>query len=110
MKDRVSNRRRPLDVLAIQFWVHDPALIHRAVHSAGFDARIKRVDIEPALHAALGRQLWDLVIYDPATPGLAIETVQRCMKTFRRRAALVIIDDAATLAARVHHVLGLMRS
>lgn len=99
-----------IEVLAIQFWIHDATLIRDAVHAAGFIARIKRVDIEPALHAALGRQPWDLVIYDPSTPELSIETARRLMKAFRRRAPIVILDDVGTLADRVRQALHDLRS
>lgn len=106
----VSGPLPTIDVLAIQFWIHDPALIRDAVHAAGFIARIKRIDIEPALHAALGRQPWHLVIYDPATPDLSLETVRRAMRAFRRRVPVVIVGDVTPLVEQVRRVLQHRRS
>ena len=101
----VPERVHTIELLAIQFWIHDPGPIKRAAQSAGFIARIKRVDIEPALNAALGRQHWDLLLMDPATPNLSIEAVRRAMKAFRCSAPLIVIDDVATLPDQLQQAL-----
>lgn len=103
-------RERSVHVLVIRFWIHDAAMIRESVRAAGFHAHIRRVDIEPALHAALGRQPWDLVIYDPSTPELSLDTTRRLMTAFRRRAPIVILDDVETLADRVRQALHDRRS
>lgn len=106
----VRDHPHTIELLAIQFWIHDPGPIHRAVHLAGFTARIQRVDIEPALHAALGRQAWDLVIVDPATPDLSQVSVQRAMDGFRRNAPLIVLDDVVALPDRIRDALCARRS
>ena len=106
-------RERPhtIHVLAIQFWIHDPGPLQRVLEAVGFLARIKRVDIEPALHAALARQSsWDLIVVDPATPDLSIVAVQRAMKALRCKAPLIVMDDVGDLADRIHHALRGSRS
>lgn len=95
MDGRVSERSHTIEVLAVQFWIRPLDPIACSLQSAGFIARIKRVDIEPALHAALGRQRWDLVLFDAATPELSLESVQQAMKSFRCDAPLLVASDEA---------------
>lgn len=78
-----------IDVLLIQFWIHDADAIVNALASAEVEANVKRVDIEPAVFAALGLRPYDLVVFDPSTPGMSVETVESCMRSHGSNAVLV---------------------
>lgn len=82
-----------IDVLLIQFWIQDADVVVQALAVAEVEARVKRVDIEPALYAALGLKPYDLVIFDPRTPGLSVETVQGCMRSHGCKAVLVVLEE-----------------
>jgi DNA-binding response OmpR family regulator len=81
-----------IEVLLIQLWIHEVEPFATALATAGVAANIKRVDIEPAVNAALGRRSYDLVIFDTRTPGLSLEMVQTCMRTHGIRVPLVVVD------------------
>src|SRR5690242_6601761 len=93
--------RARLPILLVQFWVRDLAPIRTALTAAGIDARLVRVDIEPALHAALSWDRYAAVIYDPETPSLSRATVEELVRTSRADLPLILVDDLATLGARV---------
>ncbi len=103
-------RTHTLEVLAVQIWIRDPAPLRAAIRSAGFLARIKRVDIEPALHAALGRQAWDLVVFDREPPILSLTTLRQAMRSHRCKAPLVVIEDGEVLVESVRRALKARRS
>jgi len=44
-----------INVLLIRSWIHPLAPLRAALHDAAIDARFTRIDIEPALNAALAR-------------------------------------------------------
>ena len=94
-----------IDVLVVQFWVHDIKPIRAALEGAGLEVAITRVDIEPALHAALTCGHYDLVIYDPSTATLSRAAVEENLRASRRDPPLVVADDLATLGARARELL-----
>ena len=79
-------------ILLIRPWTAPLAPIRTALRDAGIEARISRVDIEPALNAALQRTRFDVVIYDPATPGITRETLDARMREHRRFAAVIVLE------------------
>lgn len=93
----MTSDRPRIDVLLIQFWIHDIGPVVKALARAEVDANIKRVDIEPAVYAALGVKAYQLVIFDPRTPGLSRETVQSCMRSHGSTAQLVVLEDATAI-------------
>lgn len=99
-----SDRRR-IEVLLIQFWINDPDGVAAALSAAGVDATIKRVDIEPALHAALGRRSYDMVIFDPKTPGLSDDIVHGCMRAHGCKATFVALGHETPLEAAIREAL-----
>lgn len=101
----MSERAGDVDVLVIQFWIEAVDPIAAAFQNIGITPRIKRVDIEPALNAALGRLAWHLVIYDPKTPGIGLKALQAAMRTYRCNAPLVIVDDSSALEDRIVEAL-----
>src|SRR6185503_11187762 len=88
-------------VLVIQFWVHDSRPIRDALAAAGIDADLVRVDIEPAVNAALSWGRYAAVIYDPETTSVSRAAVEQCMRANQCAVPLVVADDLSTLGARV---------
>ena len=97
-------------VLLIRPWIHSLAPLRAALRSAGYEARFTRVDIEPALQAALARGEFDIAIVDPATPGLTRSTIEACMREHRASIPLIELDGVNTLAAEIRHALDAQRS
>ena len=89
--------RPQVEVLLVQFWINDPGPITAAIGATGVEANVKRGDIEPALNAALSSRSYDVIIYDPATPGVTLQMVQRCMASHASTALLVMVDDVMSL-------------
>ena len=81
-----------------------------ALEQAGFAPTFERVDIEPALHAALVRGGFDAVIYDPATPGLSRATVAACIDKLRPGLPFVQLRDLTELAHQIAAVLEARRN
>ena len=81
-----------------------------ALHDAGFWPTFHRVDMEPALNAALTRGGFDIVIYDPATSGLSRGMVQACIDTLRPGIPLILLGDLATLGSQIAAVLEARRN
>ena len=92
---------RQLQILLIQYWIHDVRPIRTALEVAGITAAITRVDIEPALHAALTIGRYDAVIYDPATTSLSRTAAEECLRSVRKDLALIVADDLDGLGARL---------
>lgn len=97
-------RAGTLEILLIQHWIHDLEPIRAAIGEVGAGARWTRVDIEPALHAALTRDTFDLVIY-AAPPSLSLASVEECLRATRCTIPVVAADPIATLAERVRDAL-----
>ena len=76
-----------------------------ALDAAGVDAAISRADFEASLEAALIRERFDVVIFDPTTPELTRDTVERCIELRGHAAPLIVLDDLASLGATVARVL-----
>jgi hypothetical protein len=92
-------------VLVIRSWLLPVAELRTALLDARIHARIERVDIEPALHAALTRTQFDVAIYDGETPGLSYATVVKCMRDGGYELPIVELGDAGTIGQRVLLVL-----
>jgi hypothetical protein len=63
-------------ILLIRPWIRPLAPIRAALRDAALDARILRVDLEPALNAALARGGFDIIVFDPLTKELPRPVVQ----------------------------------
>jgi len=97
-------------VLLIRPWIHSLAPVRAALRSAGIEARFTRVDIEPALHAALARGGFDVAIVDPATPGLMPSSIDACLREHRVTLPVLELGDVADLGARIKRALAARRS
>lgn len=92
-------------ILLIRPWTAPLAPLRIALDQAAMTARFHRVDIEPALNAALHRGGFDVVVLDPATTGISIEIVEACMKANRRSVPIVTLSDPSTLADAIRDAL-----
>ncbi len=71
---------RDLRVLIVEDSEDDVLLLLRELRRGGYDPAYERVDTPAAMHAALDRQVWDIVISDYSMPhfsGLAALTLVR---------------------------------
>jgi hypothetical protein len=99
-------------ILLIRPWTESFAPFRAALRAAGIHAWISRVDIEPALHAALGRSSYDSISFDPSTPGISRDVLEARLRdnarfipiVVIRTESLEVIADAIkrTLAARLN--------
>src|SRR5687768_2055120 len=92
-------------ILLIRRWTESVAPIREALDAAGVAARITRVDIEPALNAALCRTEFDVVIFDPATENLSVEVIEARLREHRRISPIVTLNAAKPLAEALQHAL-----
>jgi hypothetical protein len=90
-----------LHVLLIRPWTHRVDPVRAALHGTGFELHITRVDIEPALHAALSRRRFDLVIHDPSVPGITRDLIEAHLRERRHATPIVTLGDLAALADAV---------
>ena len=77
---------------------------------AALEGRFHRVDIEPALHAALTRDAYDAVVYDPQTPLLTRDIVQARINELRPGTPLVVLGKLEDLGACIAGALDARRN
>jgi hypothetical protein len=99
-----------VQVLLIRPWIHSLAPLRASLRRAGFEARFTRVDIEPALDAALSRGGYEVAVVDPATPGLSHSTIERCLRDHRADFPVIVLEDVETLGEHVKAALASRRS
>ncbi len=94
-----------LQILVIRSWVAELQPIRAALAAVGLSVELTTVDFEAALNAALTRGGYDVVIYDPETPGLSHDAVLACFRGNRCEVPLLVLEDLGSLAARVQAAL-----
>jgi hypothetical protein len=99
-----------MKILLIRSWIHPLAPLRAALQVAGLDPRFTRVDIEPALNAALSRGGHDVAIHDPATPGLPRTAVEACLRAHRIDIPLIELVEVEDVAERIDVALAARRS
>ncbi len=99
-----------IDILLVRSWLHPLEPIRSTLRTAGFAPRFHRVDIEPALHAALTRGGYDVVIVDPHTAVLSRQIVQARIDELRPGTPLVLLGELSDLGARIAAVLHARRN
>jgi len=92
-------------ILLIRPWTEPLAPLRAALEVDDLDVRFHRVDIEPALDAALDRGRYTVVVFDPRTPGITRETLESRMKANRRAIPIVTLRDVRTLAEDIRQAL-----
>lgn len=88
-----------MKVLLVRPWIHPVAPLRDALRVAGFDPRFTRVDIEPALNAALVRGPHDVILFDPATPSVSRATIEARLRDHRIDVPVIEIDGTTTTVA-----------
>jgi hypothetical protein len=94
-----------LRILLVRPWTEPLAPLRAALEAADLDARFHRVDIEPALNAALDRDSYTVIVFDPQTPGITRGTLESSMRANRRTIPIVTLGDARTLAEDIRCAL-----
>lgn len=97
-------------ILLIRSWTESLAPLRAELRAAGFEAEIVRIDFEPALNAALARERFDAVIFDPATGGIPRSVVETRLREHRRAAPLVVLGSLSTIGAELHRALAELRN
>ena len=92
-------------ILLIRPWTAPLGPLRIALERAGMTARFHRVDIEPALNAALHRGGYDVVVLDPKTTAISLAVVEACMKANRRPLPIVTLSDPTTIADAIRSAL-----
>lgn len=100
----------PVRLLLIQSWVIQTDGIRARLATAGFHARITRVDFEAALDAAIWRRDFDAVLVNPATPGLSLAVIEGHMKTHGVHVPLLELGDLETVGVRLRQALAARRN
>jgi hypothetical protein len=99
-----------MKILLIRSWIHPIAPLRAVLHDAGIDPRFTRIDIEPALNAALARGGYDLAIHDVATPGLPRAAVDARLRDHRCTIPVIELGELIDLGERIHAALAARRS
>ena len=94
-----------LRVLFVKSWVEDLDPTLAVLRAGGFEVTYERVDIAPALWAALERSRWDVVICDWKTPDLTLGTITQIVREHGGSTPMVILDNLAVLARDVRKVI-----
>ena len=107
----MSFATEPVRILLVRAWTEPLAPLRSALREAGLVARIVRVDIEPALNAALERgSKYDVVVLDPATRGITRELVDARMRDHRRSIPVVVLGALDALANDIRVALAALRN
>lgn len=90
-----------LNILFVRTWTLDSARIRSSLRAHGLSALITRIDFPAALHAALLRTTFDLVIYDPTTNSISHDVLASCLREHDQNAPVIILedDDVGAIAA-----------
>jgi len=99
-----------IDVLLIRSWTLDLGPVVASFAAAGLGATFTRVDIEPALNAALTRRAYDVAVYDPRGIGLSRAIVEQTLRAHHSTTPLLEIEDVATIGDAVARTLHARRS
>lgn len=102
--------RTRLRILLVRPWTEPLAPLRAELRGAGIDATLVRIDFEPALNAAILRDHFDAVIYDPLTSGITRELVQARLREHRRAAPVVVLESLSTIAGALERALAELRN
>ena len=91
-------------ILVIRAWTEPLARFREALREAGIAVRITRVDIEPALNAALARNAYDVVVWDPEST-ISRDLVEARLREHGRTASLVVLQEVAVTVTNIVHTL-----
>ena len=98
----------PVRILVIRPWTQPLNPLRTALRQAGIQARIIRVDFEPALNAALVRGDFDVILFDESTRGLPRSVVEARLHEHHRTTPIVTfgpLDEMLEAIRQVAHRL-----
>lgn len=101
----MSEVKDAIRILLIRPWTEPLAPIREALDAAELRVRFHRVDIEPALNAAIHRGGYAAIVFDPRTPGITREMIEARLKDNRRALPIVTLGDVCTLAEEITQAL-----
>lgn len=84
---------RQLDILVVRHWTLETVQLRSALRAHGLTARVTRIDFPAALHAALMRTVFDLVIFDPATTAIPHDVLAMSMREHEQSAPVIVMND-----------------
>jgi len=96
---------KALRILLIRPWTEPIAPLRSALRDCGIDTRITRVDIEPALHAALSRTSFDVILFDPNTRDITREIVDERLRERERRTPVVTYTTLDVVIEQLRHAI-----
>lgn len=92
-------------ILLVRPWTEPLVPIRAALRDAGMVARISRVDIEPALEAALSRRQYDVIVFDPSSQELTIDVVEARARAHGHATPIVVMRSVDQLVPLVNEAL-----
>lgn len=95
----------PVRILVIRPWTESLAPLRALLRDAGISARFARVDIEPALDAALARGGYDVIVFDPKTKELSLEVIVASLREHRRPIPIVVLGNLDVLVDAIRTAL-----
>jgi hypothetical protein len=109
--ESMSLSAEPIRILLVRAWTEPLGPLREALREARVVARIARVDIEPALNAALERgSKFDVVVFDPATRGISREILDARLRDHRRSIPVVTLKRIEDLASAIRVALAALRN
>jgi hypothetical protein len=101
----VSSPPPRVRILCIRPWTASLAPLRAVLRDAGIAAVITRIDIEPALEAALARGArFDVIVHDPSTPGMPRELVDARLREHRLTLPVVPFHTLDAVVAAIAQV------
>jgi hypothetical protein len=91
-------------ILVIRPWTEPLTELRAALRDAGVTVRITRVDIEPALNAALARSSYDVVVWDPHCR-ITRDVVEARLREHGRTASIVVMEELGVTITNIVHTL-----
>jgi len=92
-------------ILVIRAWTIAETPLRAALLRAGMAVEITRVDIEPAVNAALMRRTFDVIVLDPNMPTVTRQDVDDCLRAQRLWIPIVELREVERLADDIQHAL-----
>lgn len=91
-------------ILVIRPWTEPLVRFRAALRDTGVIVRITRVDIEPALNAALARASYDVVVWDPSST-ITRDIVEARLREHGRTASIVVMEEVGVTVTNIVHTL-----
>src|SRR5437773_2651379 len=98
---QLTTEKQPLQVLIVEDSENDATLMEIELQRAGFETSCLRVQTADAVHAALARQRWDLVIADYRMPHFDGLSALALVRQKRIDVPFIIVSGVITDAAAV---------